>query len=98
MGDLFFSLRHQSMLVLYRPATDSIIWYQKGPWLTQHDINIVNDSLITVFNNNAFFNQVLERSSNIAAYNFASGEPTFLYEGIFDSHSNGRQTLRKMVY
>jgi hypothetical protein len=92
-GDLFISLRHQSMVALYRPDSDSIIWYQKGPWLTQHDINILNDSVISVFNNNAYFAGMLEKWSNIALYNFASGTTSFMADGVFNSHSNGRQTL-----
>ena len=57
-GDLFLSLRNQSMIVLYRPSLDSIIWQQQGPWITQHDVSIVNESVISVFNNNnSFFNK-----------------------------------------
>ncbi len=92
-GDLFFSLRHQSMIALYRPSTGRIVWYQKGPWLTQHDINIINDSTISVFNNNAFFEEVLDRGSNIAVYHFDSGETTYKADQLFNSHSNGRENL-----
>lgn len=97
-GDLFLSLRHQSMIALYRPGNDSIVWQQKGPWLTQHDIQILSDSVISVFNNNAYFSGMLEKWSNIACYHFATGKTTFKAEGIFNSHSNGRQTLTSDGY
>ncbi|MCF8370840.1 MAG: arylsulfotransferase family protein [Bacteroidales bacterium] len=92
-GDVFFSLRHKSMIALYRPSTDSIVWQQKGPWLGQHDINIVNDSIISVFNNNACFSKVLDSSSNIACFNFANGQTSYFAEGLFDSYTEGLQTL-----
>jgi hypothetical protein len=51
-GDLFLSLRTPSMIILYRPSTNKIIW--KGTWYIslQHDVNIVDDHRISIFNNN----------------------------------------------
>ena len=42
-GDLFLSLRHQSMILLYRPSSNKIIWKGTGPFFHQHDVNILND-------------------------------------------------------
>lgn len=53
-GDLFLSLRHQSMLVLYRPSTNKILWSKAGPWLAQHDVDILDDHRIAVFSNNSY--------------------------------------------
>ena len=93
-GDLFLSLRSQSMVLQYRPSTDSIIWNRQGPWLGQHDINILNDSIISFFNNNIWFfkknNENL--SSNIAYYNFNDDNTIFKYNNIFKSTYEGRQT------
>ncbi len=50
-GDLFISLRNKSMLVLYRPATNRIIWKQVGPWMHQHDVDLLDDRRIAVFDN-----------------------------------------------
>lgn len=50
-GDIFLSLRHQSMIVLYRPSTNKIIWKGTGPFFHQHDVNILDDHRISVFNN-----------------------------------------------
>jgi hypothetical protein len=52
-GDLFLSLRSRSTVLLYRPKTNKIIWLKTGPWLNQHDVNIVGQSSITVFGNDA---------------------------------------------
>ena len=52
-GDVFLSLRHQSMVILYRPATGRILWYREGPWVHQHDVDVIDDHRIMVFDNNA---------------------------------------------
>lgn len=52
-GDLFLSLRHQSMIVLYRPSTNEIIWTGTGPFFHQHDVDILDNKRISIFNNNS---------------------------------------------
>ena len=52
-GDIFLSLRHQSMVLLYRPSTNEIIWKGTGPFFHQHDVDILNEHEISVFNNNS---------------------------------------------
>ena len=51
-GDLFLSCRNISTVFLYRPSENKIIWSKKGPWTFQHDVEILNDSTITIFDNN----------------------------------------------
>jgi len=51
-GDLFISLRHLSMVMLYRPSNGKIVWYRIGPWMMQHDVDILDDHRISIFNNN----------------------------------------------
>lgn len=51
-GDLFVSLRTNSVVFLYRPGTDEVVWLQSGPWLHQHDVDIVSEHEISVFSNN----------------------------------------------
>ena len=50
-GDVFLSLRHQSMILLYRPSTNKIMWKGVGPFFHQHDVNILDNHRISVFNN-----------------------------------------------
>lgn len=50
-GDVFLSLRHQSMVLLYRPSTNKIIWTGVGPFFHQHDVGILDRNRISVFNN-----------------------------------------------
>ena len=51
-GDLFLSLRNQNLILLYRPSTNKIIWSQNGPWLRQHNVDILDSTRIGVFGNN----------------------------------------------
>jgi hypothetical protein len=51
-GDLFLSLRHRSLVIHYRPASDRIVRLIYGPFLNQHDVDILSDHEIAIFNNN----------------------------------------------
>lgn len=52
-GDLFISLKHRSAILLYRPSTNNIIRIISGPFLNQHDVDIISNHQIAFFNNNA---------------------------------------------
>jgi hypothetical protein len=73
-GDVFLSLRHQSMIMLYRPSANKVIWYQQGPWMHQHDVDVISDHEISVFNNNAALSKgnswVVRGANNILVYDF----------------------------
>ena len=72
-GDVFLSLRHQSMVLLYRPSTDEIIWKGTGPFFHQHDIDILDDHRISIFNNNSksfFDTNVVDGHNEVIIYDF----------------------------
>ena len=77
-SDLFVSLRTHSVVFLYRPATDEVVWLRQGPWLHQHDVDVVSESEISVFSNNAFRTRKRERrvlgANEVYVYDFATGE------------------------
>jgi hypothetical protein len=50
-GDLLLSLRHQSMLLIYRPSTLEIIWHKIGPWSNQHSAKFDRNGNIYLFDN-----------------------------------------------
>lgn len=75
-GDLFLSIRNASMIALYRPSTNELLWTKQGPWLRQHDVDIISDHEIAVFNNNSAPLPHGERtigSNTITIYDFADG-------------------------
>lgn len=81
-GDLFISMRKRSLVMLYRPSTDEIIWKKQGPWLAQHDVDILDDHRIAIFNNNVKNTGkggYIEPSSDVRIYDFATDEVTNPY-------------------
>ncbi len=98
-GDLFLSMRRLSMIALYRPSTDRIIWKKQGPWLVQHDVDIIGPTQIGVFNNNAYNRgngPYIKGASGVMVYDFATdtvtepwkaaldrGQVKSLFEGLF---------------
>ena len=71
-GDVFLSPRHQSSIIHYRPSTNKVINYITGPFAWQHDVDIISDKEISIFNNNHFF--VNNKYSEVIIYNFETNE------------------------
>jgi hypothetical protein len=71
-GDVFLSARHQSAIIHYRPSTNKVINYITGPFAQQHDVDIISDKEISIFNNNNFF--VDNEYSEVLIYNFETKE------------------------
>ena len=76
-GDVFLSLRHQSMVFLYRPSTNEIIWKGTGPFFLQHDVDILDDHRISIFNNNAkhfLEGDIVDGHNEVIIYDFKTKE------------------------
>ena len=67
-NDLFLSIRDQNAIIHYRPSTNKIINYITGPFADQHDVDIISDNEISIFNNNNFY--VNSEHSEVVIYNF----------------------------
>ena len=63
-GDLLLSLRHMSMLMIYRPKIKKIIWYKIGPWSNQHSAKFDVDGNIYLFDNNLIETHYYRRREN----------------------------------
>ncbi len=86
-GDIFLSLRHQSMVFLYRPSTNTIIWTGTGPFFHQHDVDILDDHRISIFNNNSkgFVGnkEVVDGHNEVIIYDFKTDKySTYLAESL----------------
>ncbi len=77
-GDLFLSLRNQSSIMHYRPRTNKVINYLKGPFSMQHDVDIISEKEISIFNNNNFITD--NSYSEILIYNFETKKFTKILE------------------
>ena len=76
-GDLFLSLRHQSMVLLYRPDTNEIIWKGTGRFFHQHDVDILDSNRISILNNNSkdYVNiDKVDGQNEILIYDFRTNE------------------------
>jgi len=73
-GDVFISLGHQSMVILFRPSTEEIIWKYEKNIFHQHDVNIINEEEISIFNNNTKYfyanKNVVDGHNEVLIYNF----------------------------
>ena len=67
-GDVFLSPRHQSAIIHYRPSTNKVINYITGPFSQQHDVDVISDKEISIFNNNNFI--INNEYSEVIVYNF----------------------------
>lgn len=88
-GDLFLSRRNISMIILYRPSTNKIIWKGSGSFAMQHDIDILDDHRISIFNNNVqnnFEGEKLNGFNEVVIYNFKTDSYSKSYEEILKHH------------
>ena len=91
-GDVFLSSRHLSAIIHYRPITNKVINYIVGPFSDQHDVDIISDKEISIFNNNSSF--IENKFSEIVIYNFETGNFSKLFnnqlqKSNFKTHSQG---------
>ena len=78
-GDLFLSMRHTSEIMLYRPSTREIVWSKQGPWLAQHDVDILDDHRIAIFDNHAYDRGLgarVDGANRVTIYDFTTGQTT----------------------
>ena len=88
-GDIFLSLKNLSMIILYRPSTNKIIWYKRNPGIHQHDVDILNDNQISVFNNKNYFfsfNKSNKKNNNVLIYDFDQDVIINNYEKLFNKY------------
>lgn len=86
-GDVFVSIRHQSMVFLYRPSSNQIMWHKIGPWIHQHDVDILDDHRIAIFDNDARLNGYSEwivgKANNEYIYDFKTDTLSTPYRDAF---------------
>jgi hypothetical protein len=71
-GDIFLSSRNLSMIILYRPSSNKIVWKGVGNTIAQHDVEIIDDHRISIFNNNVhqFDESKVNGNNQIVIYDF----------------------------
>jgi hypothetical protein len=101
-GDVFLSLRNQSMLMLYRPKRDEIVWLSTGHTSGQHDIDILDDHRISVFDNNVYKTvggHKVDGTNLLKIYNFETNTFSNYQSEVFEKNdirtgTEGRAQIR----
>jgi len=65
------------MILLYRPSTNEILWKGTGPFFHQHDVDILDDHRISIFNNNSkdfVDSDVVDGHNEFIIYDFKTNE------------------------
>lgn len=69
-GDVFLSLRNLNLIILYRPSTNKVIREINGEnhFFKQHDVDIIDEKRISIFNNNstAYYSNI----NSVVIYDF----------------------------
>ena len=88
-GDVFLSMRHQSMILLYRPLTNEIIWKGTGPFFHQHDVDILDSHRISIFDNNSKIftdGRTVDGNNKVLIYDFKTDEySSYLHESFVEN-------------
>jgi hypothetical protein len=89
-GDLFLSMRSPSIVMLYRPSTNKIIWHRAGPWIHQHDVDVLDDHSIAIHNNNSaeFYGyRGALGNVDVTIYDFATGQIDSPWKAALEKHN-----------
>ncbi len=89
IGDVFLSLAHQSMILLYRPRTNEILWKSTGKFYHQHDVDVLDDHRISIFNNNRKFlfnKDIVDGNNEIIIYDFKNQEYSLYFDKYIKKH------------
>jgi len=93
-GDLFISLHNLSMILLYRPSTGRVLWWRQGPWSNQHDVDILDDHRIQIFDNGVYSENIAPTTqlirgayvvnhNRVYVYDFKTGKTDSPFEAAF---------------
>ena len=90
-GDVFISLRNLSMIILFRPSTNKIIWIsENGNFLNQHDVDILDSERISILDNNMRMIKNGRKTlgnNKIVIYNFRTKSYTTFLEETFNQYN-----------
>jgi hypothetical protein len=101
-GDVFLSMRHQLMIILYRPSTNKIIWMGGlGHISAHHDVDILDDHRISIFSNNArelFDGEKVDGNNEVVIYDFKTDSYSkYLNESLVQNDVRTRTEGRSQI-
>ena len=86
--DLFVSLGHTNMVILINPSTKKILWKLHDKLFHQHDVDIISNDEIAIFNNNRIFTNKdqVYKNNEINIFNFTNNELSSPYDKILNEN------------
>lgn len=78
-GDLLLSFRNISSIAVLDPESEEIIWATRGPWIEQHDPDLLPNGDIIMFDNYGNFEE--ENLSRVLQFNPENMAITWSYHG-----------------
>jgi len=77
------------MILLYRPSSNEIIWIGTGSTFHRHDVDILDDHRISIFNNNSkdfVDGEVVDGHNEVIIYNFKTNKySSYLKDSLVDN-------------
>jgi len=86
-GDLLISCRNLSIVFIYRPDTNKIIWLKQGPWSAQHDPHFYQKDKIIVFGNDIILDYSREKIMKESFHFIHGNNEIYMYHFSNDSIS-----------
>ncbi len=78
-GDLLVSIREMNMIAILDQNDGRLKWYKTGPWVRQHDPDIMPDGTIEIFNNRSKRLGDHVQNSQIVSYDPRTDKTTVLH-------------------
>lgn len=91
--DILISLRNQDLVALIRPSEEKVVWARRGPWKSQHNLQVTDDGFIRLFDNDGNFivytdheeNKVVSSNrSRVIEYNPVTDDINLIYKDVED--------------
>jgi len=86
-GNILISIRNLSTIALIDPETETVIWAMRGPWIAQHDAEMLANGSILIFDNRGDID-ARNGKSRILEFNPVTHEIIWLYNGSPDIQFN----------
>ena len=87
-GDLFISIAHANMVILFDTKKRKIKWHTQHTLFHQHDVDILDGEKISIFNNNRIHtsHNMVDGVNQILSFNFKTNEYQTLNDDLFKMH------------
>ncbi|MDC3187382.1 arylsulfotransferase family protein [bacterium] len=85
-NNLLISLRELNMVFLYNPITNKVEYHTFSSSNAQHDVDVFNDSCISIFSNNSYYTNTSSFLNSIEILNLITGEKRKFRNDIFEKY------------